>query len=85
MIYFVGGIITMLFAIFFLPESPHYLYSKQKYDEARESLKFISKINGISEMPYFIFDNEVQTDEQKELINDILKEELVNEGEIKEE
>jgi hypothetical protein len=36
-------------------------------------------------MPYFIFDNEVQTDEQKELINDILKEELVNEGELKEE
>ena len=62
MIYFVGGIITMLFAIFFLPESPHYLYSKQKYDEARESLKFISKINGIAEMPYFIFDNEVPTD-----------------------
>lgn len=28
LVYFVGGIITMFVAIFFLPESPQYLYSK---------------------------------------------------------
>lgn len=59
MIYFVGGIITMIVALFFLPESPQYLYSKQKYDEARESLKYIAKVNGIPDMPYFIFEDEV--------------------------
>jgi hypothetical protein len=49
----------MFVAVFFLPESPQYLYSKQKYDEARASLKFIAKVNGIPDMPYFIFEDEV--------------------------
>jgi MFS family permease len=63
LIYFIGGILTMFFAIFFLPESPHYLYSRQKYNEARASLAYIAKMNGIPQQPYFIFDDEVQTDE----------------------
>ena len=29
-------------------------------------------MNGIQEQPYFIFDNEVQTDEQKVIIEEIL-------------
>jgi hypothetical protein len=31
-VYFVGGIIAMFTAIFVLPESPKFLYSKQKFE-----------------------------------------------------
>jgi len=36
----------MVVAVLVLPESPKYLYSKQRFDEARDSLKYIAKING---------------------------------------
>mgnify|MGYP000947225038 CR=1 FL=1 len=39
-------------------ESPKYLYSKYKFDEARDSLKWIAKLNGIKYDDVFIFDTE---------------------------
>lgn len=54
----------MFLAIFMLPESPKYFYSKQRFEEARESLDFIRKCNGLEPMESFLFDNEVETDEQ---------------------
>jgi hypothetical protein len=63
LIYFIGGVITMFLAIFMLPESPKYFYSKQRFDEARESLNFIRKCNGLEESEYFLFDNEIETDD----------------------
>ena len=60
-IYFVGGIFTMIAAIFLLPESPEFLWSKQKFSEARKSLNYMAKFNGKNKLPYFLFDNEVET------------------------
>lgn len=64
-IYFVAGIIAMFIAIFFLPESPKYLYSKQKFDEARASLNYIARFNGKKPLKIFLFDDEIETEEQK--------------------
>lgn len=36
--YFIFGIIVMFIGIFVLPESPKYLYSQQKFKEAKEAL-----------------------------------------------
>lgn len=46
LIYFIGGIITLFVAVLILPESPKYLYSKQRFEEARDSLRYIATING---------------------------------------
>ena len=54
----------MLIGIFILPESPKYLYSKGKFQEARESLSYISKFNGKGKMGYFLFDNEIESEKQ---------------------
>lgn len=64
-IYFVAGIIAMFTAIFVLPESPKFLYSKQKFDQARASLNYIAKINGKKPLKIFLFDNEIESEEQK--------------------
>jgi len=65
-VYFVVGIIAMFIAIFLLPESPRWLYSKQRFDLARASLNYIAVFNGKPKMKAFLFDNEIETDEQKE-------------------
>lgn len=44
--YFVGGIIALIIASVYLPESPSYLYNKQRFKEARESLQEIANFNG---------------------------------------
>ena len=45
-VYFIGGVVTLLMAAFIFPESPKFLYSKNRFDEARKSLSFIAWING---------------------------------------
>jgi hypothetical protein len=59
-IYFVFGIIVLFIGIIVLPESPKYLYSKQKFKEAKEALEIIAKMNGIKNYSsLFVFDNEI--------------------------
>ncbi|CDW81726.1 solute carrier family member 5 [Stylonychia lemnae] len=49
------------FALFFLPESPKYLWSAKKFKEARESLAFIAKFNKkTSFTKKFKFETEIQ-------------------------
>lgn len=36
-----------LFTILYVPESPKYLHSIGKYDEARESLRIMAVFNGV--------------------------------------
>ena len=64
LIYFIGGIITMLVTFALLPESPKFLYAKQKYEEARKSLEYIASFNGVQTYQAFIFDNEVESLDQ---------------------
>jgi len=56
----------MFIAIFALPESPRFLYSKQKFDEARKSLNVMADFNGCKNLNNFLFDNEIESEEQKE-------------------
>lgn len=60
-IYFVGGILVLILAIIFFPESPNFLYSKQKFAEARESLAYIARLNGQTFSTKFIFETEVES------------------------
>jgi hypothetical protein len=60
LIYFIGGIITLFFAMFVLPESPSFLVNKQRFDEARKSLKWIAAVNGNTVLPDFVFDTEMK-------------------------
>jgi len=53
-------------AVFILPESPKYLYSKQLFQETRESLAYIAKFNGHKTDMKYIFATEVETDKDKE-------------------
>jgi Cu/Ag efflux pump CusA len=50
-------------SIFFVPESPKYLISKKRYDEARQSLVFIARMNRYNgrygDVMKFKFDREV--------------------------
>lgn len=66
-IYFGGGIIVLIIATFFFPESPKFLYSKQKFEEARESLAYMAKFNrNFDYKNNFLFENEVVSDDQME-------------------
>ncbi len=56
----------MLLAIFMLPESPKYYHSKQRFDDARKVLSYISSINGKPKQKLYLFDNEVESEEQIE-------------------
>ena len=75
-VYFVVGIISMFTAIFVLPESPRFLYSKQKFVETRTALNFIATFNGKKKLRSFLFDDEIETEEQKEKRR--LKEQLMS-------
>jgi len=52
--------ILILFTIVYLPESPKFLHSKERYDEARNSLSFVARVNGIKNFKKeeIIFENE---------------------------
>lgn len=51
----------IVLSIFILPESPKYLISKKKYDEARASIKFIARVNRYKGKDLdFKFDREVE-------------------------
>lgn len=65
-VYFVVGIFAMFIAIFILPESPRYLYSRQKFAESRASLNYIAAFNGRKKLKNFLFDSEIETEEEKE-------------------
>jgi hypothetical protein len=65
-VYFIGGIIILFVALLILPESPKYLYSKQLFQETRESLAIIAKFNGKKIDNNYIFATEVENDKDKE-------------------
>lgn len=46
----ISCIAALLIAIFFLPESPKWLYEKERFNECAKSLLHIGKINGVSDM-----------------------------------
>jgi len=50
----------ILFTIVYLPESPKFLHSKERYDEARNSLSLVARVNGIKNFnkEEIIFENE---------------------------
>ena len=52
--------ILILFTIVYLPESPKFLHSKERYDEARNSLSLVARVNGIKNFnkEEIIFENE---------------------------
>ena len=45
----VVGIMIFIFTVFYMPESPKFFYNKERYQEARESLRFAAKFNDIQE------------------------------------
>jgi len=49
-----------LFTIVYLPESPKFLHSKERYDESRNSLSLVARVNGIKNFnkEEIIFENE---------------------------
>lgn len=66
-IYFAGGIVVLIVAALFFPESPKFLYSKQKFEEARASLAYIARFNrNHAYKDNFIFENEVVSEQQIE-------------------
>jgi hypothetical protein len=40
------GVISFFGTLFFIPESPKFLISLKRYDEAREAISYIAKMNG---------------------------------------
>lgn len=52
-----------MLAIVFFPESPNFLYSKQRFAEARESLAYIARLNGNDFSTKFIFETEIESQE----------------------
>lgn len=53
------SLVVITGSILLLPESPKYLISKKKYDEARNSLRTIARINRCNDPVTFKFDREV--------------------------
>jgi hypothetical protein len=63
-IYFGSGIVVLFVAILFFPESPKFLYSKQKFEEARDSLLYIAKFNRNTKYNQnFLFENEIVSED----------------------
>lgn len=57
----------LIISTLFFPESPKFLYSKQKFEEARESLAYMAKFNrNFDYNVNFIFENEVVSDDLME-------------------
>lgn len=54
-------VVGLFFVVCFLPESPKFLYSKGRFNEARDSLRAIARFNGFSAKDdfEFVFDTEI--------------------------
>jgi len=52
----------MMGTIFFVPESPKFLVTKKRYDEARDAINKIAKFGYKKNIPYFfgMFDQEIK-------------------------
>ena len=68
---FVLTFVLLLFVTFCFMESPKYLYTKSKYNEARASLKWIGKLNGTDFDDNFLFDTEYQHIRENALTQDL--------------
>lgn len=71
-LYSIGlSIIAIYFTHFYMPESPRFYYSRNKFDLARKSLNQIASFNGIT-LPRITFDKEMQSFllKDKEVINE---------------
>ena len=58
----------MLFAVFVIPESPKFMYSHKRFNEARQTLAWIAKKNGskkADEISGIIFDSEETVNEMQ--------------------
>jgi hypothetical protein len=54
-------LISFVSALFFAQESPRFLYSIKKYNEARNAFKRIALINRAKDMPSkYLFDTEIR-------------------------
>ena len=51
-----------LFALYILPESPKYLISRGRFDDARKVLKVIARVNKQPEITHYKFDREAPID-----------------------
>jgi len=77
--YFVLGILVFFVALLVLPESPKYLHSKQRFQEAKDSLTYMAKLNRCDTYsPIFLFDNEYVEEEVIEDLIDDKRNELVD-------
>ncbi len=63
-------------ALFAIPESPKYLYSKKRYDDARKALAYIAKFNRVKNYSNdFLFDAEVV--QKPELPNNVVAKSMI--------
>lgn len=66
-------LITLLsfFTLISLPESPKFLYSKERFDEARDALEVVAKYNNISNFnkQNIVFDSEKAKIENNAALN----------------
>jgi len=53
-----GTFFAFVVTIFILPESPKFLYLKNRFDESRQALSFVAKFNNLNFDTKFIFDTE---------------------------
>jgi len=75
----VFGIVVLFVGVLVLPESPKYLYSKQKFKEAKEALETIARMNDIKTYSsLFVFDNELIQEDQLDTIIEKKKQELLD-------
>ena len=50
--------VTFLCISYFMPESPRYLYERKLFDELRENINGIAKVNGVKMPENYVFDTE---------------------------
>lgn len=65
-LYGIGMNLLCCLALFFIPESPKYLYSKRRYEEAKKVIRYIAKFNRVkdlTEISNFKFEDELNTAE----------------------
>jgi len=45
-----SGTLALIIGVFFLPESPKWLYEKERFVQCAKSLAYMGKINGVQDM-----------------------------------